>query len=360
METNSPSPESAADFVDRFSKKAARDRIPVSGTIDLTYRCNLSCAHCYLGHGAERTAGRGPELVTAQWRSLIDAMVRDGCLFLLISGGEPLLRPDFAEIYSHARKSGLVVTVFTNGTRFDDDVLDLFSQWPPQQIEISLYGASPATYARTTGHPEAYEAVMRGIDRLRGCGLRFDLKTVLTRDTRPDFEKMAATARRFGVHFRFDPALFCDFHGGRTPIDLRIDPEAAVALELADPERVDKAVDYYRRMKDAPAIDQLYLCGAGLTNFYIDPFGRMKPCLLVDDPAADLKKTPFGEAWKKTIANIRTRTARPDFVCKTCDKRVVCGVCPAFFRLENRDEQTPAPYLCALGHYRLEAIRKAL
>ena len=354
------SPESATTFVERFSRKIARNRVPLSGTMDLTHRCNLSCPHCYLGQGTARTAGCGSEWDTAAWTGIIDAMADHGCLFLLISGGEPLLRPDFADIYRHAKTRGLVITVFTNGTRLHDNLFDLFSQWPPHQIEISLYGASRETYARTTGHPEAFDAVMQGLDGLRRWGLRFDLKTVLTRDTLPDLDAMSAMAQGFDADFRFDPALFCDFHGGRAPIDLRVAPETAVALEFADAQIRDKWVTYYRQMKDAPAIDRLYPCGAGLTNFYIDPYGRMKPCLLVDGPMADLGEIPFDRAWNQIIATIRSLAAGPDFVCKTCDKRIVCGLCPAFFRLENQSAQVPAAYLCAIGHYRLKAIRDAL
>ena len=107
-----------------FNAKSARLRIPLSGTLDLTHRCNLRCVHCYVGdsHHVERSA----EMDTGKIFSLLDEICEAGCLYLLITGGDPLLRGDFPAIYRYARSKGLLITVFTNGTLISDEVLRLF------------------------------------------------------------------------------------------------------------------------------------------------------------------------------------------------------------------------------------------
>ena len=154
------------DFIGEFSNKAEALRIPVSGSIDLTARCNLRCIHCYLGQRSHRQGQRHPEMNTRQILSIIDEITEAGCLYLLMTGGEPLLRKDFPEIYSHAKRSGLVITIFTNGTLMTDRILDLFENLPPSVVEISLYGATASTYETITGTPGSYEKCLNAVRRL--------------------------------------------------------------------------------------------------------------------------------------------------------------------------------------------------
>ena len=144
------------EYLAEFSSKAERLRIPFSGSIDLTHRCNLDCVHCYLGPRAERRTGAA-EMSTGRILSLLDEITDAECLNLLITGGDPLIREDFPVIYSHAKKNGLLVTIFTNGTLLTDRVLDLFVDLPPLEVEISIYGATAPTYEKITRVPGSYE-----------------------------------------------------------------------------------------------------------------------------------------------------------------------------------------------------------
>ena len=123
-----------------------KKRVPVTGSINLTHRCNLNCVHCYLGGRDSEIRSPNAELNTEQWLEIIDQVTDVGCLDLLLSGGEVLLRPDFETIYQKAVSNGLLVTVFTNGTLLNGKILSLFADLPPQYIEISLYGATAHTY----------------------------------------------------------------------------------------------------------------------------------------------------------------------------------------------------------------------
>ena len=164
-------PDDSAYFRDLFQRASAA-RVPLAGTLDLTRRCNLRCVHCYLGPQEGVRAAGDREMSTAQVLAILDQVVDAGCLHLLITGGDPLLRRDFPEIYRHARLSGLDVTVFTNGTPVTDRIIELFRELPPRVVEVTLYGATAGTYERITGVPGSFERCLAGVRRLHDGGVR--------------------------------------------------------------------------------------------------------------------------------------------------------------------------------------------
>src|SRR5574340_1243302 len=113
------------EYLRYFNTKMEKNRVPVSGALELTKRCNLRCAHCYIGSLRTCSSGSRPEMEMEKVLSLIDEICDAGCLSLLITGGEPLLRPDFGRVYTRARENGMMVTVFTNGTLIDKEILDI-------------------------------------------------------------------------------------------------------------------------------------------------------------------------------------------------------------------------------------------
>ena len=345
-------------FWSRLTATAVVRRVPVTGGIELTARCNLRCVHCYLGGGAG-TPPRRTELTTARWRQVLDDVTGAGCLNLLITGGEPLLRRDFADIYRHARQNGLLVTVFTNGTRLSAPIIQLFQAFPPRRVEVSLYGATPGTYGRITGDAKAHAQVRRGLDRLRDAGVPFALKTMLLRDNQQEIEEIRAVADGYGVPFRLDGAVNPRLDGDRSVLAHRLDPERIVAHELADPAEQQRWLEFWsgyqpRRNPDG----RLYSCGAGTTMFYIDAGGALRPCLMVDAPAADLRATTFEAAWRDVIPEFLARHPGGDYPCHRCEMSHVCSACPAFFRLESGAEDRPTAFVCRLGQERAAELRR--
>ena len=347
------------DYIKRFNEKVTRQRIPLSGSIDITHRCNLSCIHCYIGE-------KGPifreeaqrELDSARWISIIDEITEAGCLYLLITGGEPLLRPDFPIIYEHAKKRGLLITLFTSGTLIDRDIIKLFEKFPPYNLEISLYGATPETYEKITGTPGSYQNCIDGIESLLKLGINITLKTMLMTANRHEYFAIEEMAKKYNTKFRFDPALFPTFNGEKSPTKLRISPKEAVEKEFSDSDRTESWVGFSKRMSGSRLSDKLYNCGAGLNLFHIDPYGMLQPCLMVKNINFDLSKASFMEGWRGAISGISKMKANKDFACLECDKMIYCGYCPAFFDLENGSEQAPSKYLCALGENRLNKIEE--
>ena len=128
-------------------------RIPISGSIELTQRCNNQCIHCYNNLSIGDQNARGEELTLGEYRRILDEIAAAGCLWLLLTGGEIFIRKDFLDIYTYARQKGFLITLFTNGTLIDHEVADQLAQLPPFSIEITIYGHSKQTYESITKIP---------------------------------------------------------------------------------------------------------------------------------------------------------------------------------------------------------------
>ena len=132
-------------FADRLNRGLFNERLPISGSIELTFRCNLRCVHCYCNLPQNDRQAIETELETDEVYRLLDQIAEAGCLWLLITGGEPFLRDDFLDIYTYAKKKGFITTLFTNGTLLNKDLADALVEWPPFLVEITLYGATRET-----------------------------------------------------------------------------------------------------------------------------------------------------------------------------------------------------------------------
>jgi radical SAM protein with 4Fe4S-binding SPASM domain len=344
------------EYLQQFNRKVAKRRIPLSGSLALTHRCNLRCVHCYLGPLEAADAMHDSEMTTDQVVSVIDQVTEAGCLYLLITGGEPLLRKDFAAIYSHARTNGMVVTVFTNGTLITDQTLELFEDLPPRAVDITVYGATPATYEKITGVKGSYQRCLSNIEELIQRGVNVTLKTMLMTLNRHEFFDIKAMAREYGCQFRFDAALFPRLDGDKELLELRVSPGEVVAKEFANGDTASKWRELYDRLGKVRPSDLLYRCGAGRTTFHIDPYGALQPCLMATDRAYNLLEGRFSVGWGQPIRTYTERRADPGYPCGACHKRVLCGLCPPLSRLETGRESGVSEYLCTIGQLRWEAI----
>lgn len=328
-----------------FRARAARTRTPVSATLELTRRCNLRCVHCYLGDQAEQHRLKGRELAAGAMKAAVSEWAQAGCLYLTLTGGEPLLRPDFPEIYRHARELGLVATVFTNGTLATEEIAALFREFPPRKVEISLYGAMAATHDGVTGVPGSHARAWAGIRRLQGAGVRVALKTVLMKPNLAEREALERQAAAIGAAFRHDAAIFPCLDGARAPLALRVAPEEAVRADMATDERRAMWRDKIEKTAAHPAGDRLYACAAGLTAFHADPFGRLAPCLLAERGGCETAGRSFRDVWNGELAVLQSRKRTRSDTSFAGDLRGACAHCPAFNQIETGLEESESDYM---------------
>ncbi len=355
---------SATDFIRAFNARTEARRTPLTGMIELTSRCNLRCVHCYIGPQEEQHEKRASEMTTAEVKALIDDLADMGTLFLTITGGDPMMRPDFPEVYRHAKLRGLLTTVFCDGILVTERIVSLFRELPPHLVEISIYGAAAETYERVTRVPGSFAKFQAGVQRLLDGGVRTGFKTVLLTWNKHEFAEMEAMARGWGGGFRFDSAVFpCLPNQGMEPLDLRVEPAEAVRIELSSPQRLTALADYFEKRENMPPRKQLYECGAGLTAFYVDPKGAVSPCLMTTRYRYALRGHDGGFAarWRDEVSRLRTlEPENPDYACNSCGVRAACVGCSAFFALETGREDVKSEYVCETTQHRVKALRNEI
>lgn len=197
----SPLPTDYGRLARDLHKRAAVKRQPVNGTFELTERCNLRCRMCYVRASSDDVGKRRKELSASEWLGLARDAVDNGMVFLLLTGGEVFLRPDFFEIYTPLTRMGLMLTLFTNGTLITDALAQRLAQAPPSRTEITLYGATAATYEAVTGIPGSYARCCAGIEALVRHGVSLRLKATISRLNVGEVDAMRQMAHNWGVPF---------------------------------------------------------------------------------------------------------------------------------------------------------------
>ncbi len=338
-------------FLSVLYAKAASRNIPISGVVSLTARCNLKCVHCYAVTSKEK---HQQELDTASFKRVFDEIAEFGCLSLVITGGEPMAHPDFKELYSYAKKCGFIITLFSNATLIDEDMVLFLKKFPPRYVDISIYGATEATYESITGVKGSYQHCLDGIEILLRNDIKVRLKSVLMKPNVAEFSQLRELAASYGLPFRIDPTVFGRFSGDKSPLNLRISPDDGAACEV----KMDGFKDGLKKEFDKTLLhsDKLYNCGAGKSTFSVTEDGMLRPCLMVLDIEADLREYSFKDAWKQVSENIVSLKALEGDKCRVCDMRAICGYCPPMGKLSAFGEKKEKEYFCELGRARKNLI----
>jgi radical SAM protein with 4Fe4S-binding SPASM domain len=347
---------SYGQFGKRLREKIADKRLPLGGSLELTFRCNLRCVHCYLGD-ARLGVADPDELRYGEICDLLDQVVDEGCLWLLLTGGEPLLRADFLDIHTYAKRKGLLVTLFTNGTLITPQIADYLKDWRPLLVEITLYGRTRETYERITGVAGSYERCLRGIELLLDRDVPVRLKTMALTLNKHEVLAMKEYAKELGASFRFDPMVNAGLDGAQEPTNLRLAPEEVLELDLADAARVDEWRRFCdRALRLAPDPERIYVCTAGMRSFHIDPHGMLSMCLISRGRSYDLRSGSFHEGWHDFLPRVRDETASASYECNQCELISLCGQCPGWAQLEHGDREKRVDFLCEVAHLRAQAF----
>jgi radical SAM protein with 4Fe4S-binding SPASM domain len=340
-----------ARFSEQLHNKIIAERIPIDGSFELTFRCNLKCAHCYAVYDPKKK-----DMTYKEICHILDEITDAGCLWLLITGGEPFVRNDFLDIYTYAKKKGLIITLFTNGTLVTSEIADYLKEWPPFVVEISLYGISEETYERVTGVPGSFERCIKGISLLLEKKIPLKLKTMVMTLNQNEVWDIKKYAEDLGVEFRFDPILNPRLDGSKEPCKLRISPEEVVKFDLADAKRLKELREFCEKFWGSAKSDKLYVCGAGLNSFHINPYGELSICIMSRVPGYNLRQGTFQEGYYNFFPKILSQKRKGQNRCYQCEMISLCGQCPGWANLENGDPEAPVEYLCQIAHLRAQAF----
>ncbi|MCX5706130.1 MAG: radical SAM protein [Candidatus Omnitrophica bacterium] len=342
----------------------------MSFSLEITARCNNNCRHCYVNLPADNIEAQKKELNFAQIGDIALQARSLGVVWCLITGGEPLLRPDFFEIYLYLKKKGFLTSVFTNATLVTQKHISFFKKYPPRDLEVTVYGVTQETYEKVTRRKGSFSAFMRGLNLLLANGLKVRLKAMALRSNVDELSEIARFCRRHTKdYFRFDPLLHLRFDGNRKRNEEikseRLSPKEIVAIEQQDSERSEalrKGCDKLINPQfEHYGCDHLFHCGTGQGSFYVSYGGSFKLCSSLSHPDCiyDLKKGLVEEACLGFVPNVRNmRSENKEFLnrCDRCEIINLCLWCPAHSHLETGRLDSPVEYFCQVAHARAKAI----
>jgi len=340
-------------------------RKPLLGHLDieLTERCNNDCMHCCINLPMDDGHARESEMTTDAVKGILTDAAALGCLSVRYTGGEPLLREDFEELYLFARRQGIKVLLFTNARLVTPELANLFGRVPPGElVEVTVYGLKPESYEAVSRAPGSYAEFRRGVDLLRDRRVPFIVKGALlppNRDEMDEFESWAATIPAMDRPPSY--SMFFDLRGRRDSpaknrqiAGLRVSPEEGVAvITRRRPEYVKEMRQFCSKFM-GPAGDRLFACGAG-HGTCVDAYGRAQMCMMLRHPDTtyDLKAGSLQDALTNFFPRLRDmRATNPDYLgrCARCFLKGLCEQCPAKSWAEHGTLDTPVEYLCGVAH----------
>jgi len=341
-----PRKTSIKDYLQRLHQNL-ENPFPLQGQLELTYRCDLDCIHCYC-----KDYSAGKELSLQEWRHILDQLYKEGTIWLTLTGGDPLLRSDFLSIYAYARAKGFLIAIMTNGILLEDKLIAYLKDHPPYLIEITLNGITREKYELMTNTKNSFKKIMKIIHRLAEEKLPLVLKTNGLKQNKDDIIKIKKfTENLLGKRrFKFDSFIFPRLNGDNTPCNFRLSPEEIICIEESDRDMTEFRKEQFCTLPEFErGAEYLYHCSSWLTQFFIDPYGRLKFCYLSNKYSIDLRRTTFKEGFYNRVSRLLNEQFKTDSKCKSCNLRSLCYYCPARSYLETGDEESPVVYFCELA-----------
>lgn len=332
--------------------------------LELTERCNYSCIHCCINQSENSRHLTKKELSADRIKDILFEAAVLNIQTIRITGGEPLLRPDFKEIYLFARKLGISLLLFTNASLITPELAQLFKSVPAdQKIEITCYGMNQRSYEAVTRKSDSYKHFRKGIELLLKNEIPFVVKgAVLPQNINEidRFDQWAATipwmTDKPSVSMFFDSRIRRDLPNKNKRIrQLRISPEQGLKILCRSGPGYASNTKLYCRDFMRPQGNRLFTCSAGRTSACIDPYGYLYPCMLVKKPSTgyNIRKGSLRDAFTRFFPTIRNiKASDPAYLerCARCFLKGLCEMCPGKSWTEHGNLDTPVEYCCRVAH----------
>lgn len=375
-------------FEQHLLDKAFFLRSPIGANIELIPACNMDCRMCYVRTDMAEVNRMGGLMDAEFWIRLGNDMKNMGTLFVLLTGGEPLMYPHFKEVYKVYHDLGFVLTVNTNGTLLNEEWADFFALYPPRRLNITLYGKDNETYDRLCRNPKGFDQICNASKLLRERNIPFRLNTSLTPYNYTQLNNFRRIAEEWGVSLEAATYMMPPNRkmthslpemGKDTSLDLsaveerlknhnfnRLPPEKAAELTFdvntyhvsaeAVKEYVLRKISEAENFTPPAAYSKGYTCRAGSAGFWVKWDGTMTACGMQGDKNLDLKNSTFEDSWKKLVQ--QTNTAELAEECQKCRLQTFCPHCASAEITENGRYGRKTEYLCRYAEAYYEILKR--
>jgi AdoMet-dependent heme synthase len=318
-------------LMQELGQRALDRGVPLSVQLDVTYRCNERCIHCYLDHDDHG------EMTTAEIYNLLDQLAEAGVFFLTLSGGEVFMRMDFFDIVKYARSLMFCVKIKTNAFMIGEKEARRLRELMVQDVQVSIYSHRPEVHDAITLLPGSLKRTVAGIQQLRSQGVKVIIANVLMMQNLSDHDGVIQLAEELGAEYTIDPTITPMMDGDRNVLRLGLgvpqlqdvfhnsDLVGNVDEFCAPPSAVDDDV-----LRELP-------CSAGHTACYVSPYGDLYPCVQFPLPSGNVRSQKFMDIWlhSEQLNDVRSITAGDLPVCSGCGHVGSCSRCPGLAYMEG-------------------------
>lgn len=337
-------------------------RIPTEGTFELTVRCNLHCKMCLFRHDdSENESIMAEELTAEQWIDMAKQVSDAGTCSLLITGGEPLLRSDFCEIWEGIYQQGFIMTLYTNAILVNDKIMDTLRKYPPHRIGVTIYGAKPDTYKKVCGSAQAFDQTIQGIKQLQTLPSIIECRTTIIKDNFEDADGIEKIVHElFGEDQRLTQTRVVTkaVRGACADVEsCRLSPEDNVRLVFRRGINLIKSYvgdDYdenmlrIKQLKSKETNSELKMtlfgCNAGMSDYTISWDGKLIGCQMLGLFKTDALHDGFKQAWEDFPYKVKL--PKLNETCSKCNKKELCNCCIASRYAETGSLNGCPEYVC--------------
>ena len=334
------------DYYSQIVVKTAKQHQLFFVHLELTYRCNQRCTHCYvMKPGDPGFKAPGPELSTEEWKGIIDQLADENALNIGFSGGESLIRSDFFEIARYARSKRFAIRILTNGILITPEVADKIAALYPVSVDMSLYGARAATHDGITLTPGSFERTVRAFRLLAERHVQAYAKIALMRENVGEFQEVRALAEELQAIFKYDITIVPKDNGSTQPLRHRLSDEELLGF-FRQEMKASRQEEIGWKFSGAKVNGRV--CLSGTNQIAINPYGEVFPCVQAKISAGNLRRQKLHTVWSYApiLRNMRALRLRDFPTCATCHLLRFCFHCPGVALLEDGDLLGPSSVAC--------------
>lgn len=352
---------SSKEFFEILDRRARERRNPLRAMFELTYRCNFGCIYCYLTD-KERSVEIEKEINIEEVKRILEELKEAGVSYIGFTGGEIFLREDIFQILSYAKKCGFLLSLFTNGSLIDEEVIKKLKEIKPFSVEVNFHAMDEMIFDKITQTKGSYQKARKAVDLLLNNNIHLILKTSGIKLNKEEVVKVNRFARNLGILHTFSGEITPRRDGSTEPVKHSLSVQEIHSLRYACHPEMFPSHDEYGRFRIKPEMSikrshhKLFNCEVGQNAFSIDPYGRMNLCLQINYPQYQILKGSIKDGWQRIKDFVDSLRPPEDFKCRDCGFLEYCSWCPGRSFLENRDFITCSPYFREMAEYQKRAV----
>lgn len=300
--------------------------LPMILTWELLDKCNFSCPFCYIvGHSNHKVVR------FSSTKKHIEDLIKKGLIYCNLTGGEALLHKDFKEIYTFLKKSGVLIEIYSNGHLVNEKIIELFKEFPPYKIEISLYGVTQEQFDRVTGTKnKQYDLVLQNVLKLRDSGVNIKCKTPLNSVTEVDFEHIEQWCKQNNIEYYYSTSIY-DAYDGKKLGNFQADFDKLIEFEAKKIIDIEATYPNTFNIFQTPRVKECYNCGVRNYGLHINANFELLPCseTKIKQCAYNILQLGIDECLKKNRLFVNEHLDKPISGCVGCEASSTCKMCPA-------------------------------